>query len=206
MYRKSQTLVSVTKDTDRVRKSWFLESLLRCHGQFGIRMWILRITFSNMFASLLSLSLLSLSRSSFLALLFSLLLSLSVALSFGVALALSLCFSVRPHSLSLSGVDRFTTNTLGGLAIRDGKIMAMEGAPSGRLEMVGRLRVPEGHHWVGITLRDGHAMALDDKGALFELDVPSGNWSGPKAMHGILFWCVLSDGWLAVGQANGGDA
>lgn len=108
-----------------------------------------------------------------------------------------------------TGVDRFTTNTLGGLAIRDGKIMAMEGAPSGRLEMVGRLRVPEGHHWVGITLRDGHAMALDDKGALFELDVPSGNWSGPKAMHGNLFWrdiCALSDGWLAVGQANGGEA
>merc|ERR1712060_948776 len=100
-----------------------------------------------------------------------------------------------------------------GLAVWGGRLVALEPTPNGNcVEVAGALPVPrgkQGRQWIAVALRGNWALALDASGAVFELDVAAGSWSGPWQLKGGLDWrgiCIPPSGkaWLSLGASAAG--
>ncbi|CAK9041162.1 unnamed protein product [Durusdinium trenchii] len=101
------------------------------------------------------------------------------------------------------------------IAVRDNQLLGFVFEPNGRWRLFGRLTLPENRdrqtdEWsiTALAIRLGRALILTKGDQLFELDVPSGQWTGPlllptlgpKSKYDWISVCRLSRGrWKMVG-------
>lgn len=117
-----------------------------------------------------------------------------------------------PTALALDDVPGSGRGGLRGLAVRDGQLVALEAAAGGAWEVAGVLPSPARgpRRWAGVALHAGVGLALDEEGAVFELDGDSGRWRGPWHLEETgLAWrgvCFAGEGrWLALGERGAGE-
>eukprot|EP00747_Dinoflagellata_sp_TGD_P010134 gnl/TRDRNA2_/TRDRNA2_119609_c0_seq2.p1 gnl/TRDRNA2_/TRDRNA2_119609_c0~~gnl/TRDRNA2_/TRDRNA2_119609_c0_seq2.p1 ORF type:complete len:312 (-),score=31.87 gnl/TRDRNA2_/TRDRNA2_119609_c0_seq2:134-1069(-) len=113
----------------------------------------------------------------------------------------ALALDTSPAASNTGGSD-----SISGIAVQDGHLLALEASPDGGWEIAGAMIPPESaRRPVATALYDGRGLLLDDSGAVFELDVSSATWTGPWQLGTGFVWhgiCAISDrmGWLALGH------
>jgi len=118
--------------------------------------------------------------------------------SLGVAGLHALALDSSP---TMQGDDR-----LDGVALRDGRLLALQFDNERGWALAGSVSAPNGRRFNAVALRGGRGVALDSNGAVFEFESATGRWEGPMPLPpNGLTWrgvCVLpgSEGWFVAGQ------
>lgn len=127
--------------------------------------------------------------------------------------------SARATNMQALTLDVSPRGDLQGIALQRGKLMAVERGQGG-WQVAGVVSRPpeledpcagaakaagtEGSCWAALSLSFGRALALDQRGRVFELNATTGTWRGPWTLSKDVSWrgiCALPEvGWLALGR------